>query len=94
MARIYIPNDAIDIFVGSGPHSKTDWLVYDTIDSSGIVGNLLFESLEDSSNLTSIIATLIEPNGDLYIPENGSVAKVRVWIGDTPSNYFTISCNN
>jgi len=93
MARIYLTEEDIEVFVGDNYHTETDWEVFDTIDEDGTTGEKLFEFLHASgNNLMRVSADLRRDNGDPYPPENGSVARVRVWFGDTPSPYFYKYC--
>lgn len=93
MARIYVPEDLILSFSREFSHDATDWLVYTNIEEDGTLGDLLFESLDDTTNLYMIISTLRYPDGTLYPPELGSVARVRLRYGDKYTPYSNKVCS-
>ena len=87
MARITI-NELYEV-VTEEPHKATDYEIYkDRID--GDYRDLLFQSLKDTKNLYSISATLKNPDGTLYDPSEGSCGRVRLWYGDTPTEWFDL----
>lgn len=92
MARITIGDNDFELFILKDPWISTDWEVYEKLDSNGNPVNKLFESLDDREHLREISATLRNPDGTYYDPIKGSVARVRVKIGDTKTDWLYKRC--
>ena len=91
MSRIYIEE-----FLKFGATTKdievVDWEVFQYDQVTEIIGDKLFESIGDSLNKLSIVATLESPNGDLYDVNLPTITFVRVKAKGKYTTYFYKVC--
>ena len=92
MARIYIQE-----FLKFGATIKdiemVDWEVFQYDPVTEVIGDKLFESIGDSLNKLSIVATLELPNGDLYDVNLPTITFVRVMAKGKYTTYFHKVCS-
>ena len=94
MARLSIEDDDLLIVSSESGIIYTDWVVFDRVDENGVPQNLLFKSIKDKVNIFGISATLRYPNGELYPPEEPSVAIARLHTSEQTIPYVFKCCGN
>lgn len=86
MSRLYIKE--LEVLGQTRNITATDWEVYSSTKMTP--ESLLFKSEKDTENLMEIHFVPKLPNGKLYEPSDGMYARIRVWIEDRASGWYTV----